>query len=87
MRKFKLPSFKLPLRVIKTRQKSREIPEEVVEARKNVKSIIERFYEVKKIGEEPPLVSPEQILGRTPKSAADYFKPIGKYGQENKHTG
>jgi len=50
--------------------------ESVHERRRNIRSWKEKFFEVKKIGEEPDLVAPEKILGKKPEYSADHFKRV-----------
>jgi len=65
--------------------------ESVLENRKNIRKVTEQFFEEKDLNKErgdPELVPPEEILGKAPKMASDYFKDMDntRYGK-NKHTG
>jgi len=69
----------------KKKRRTDAIPVEVLENRREVKNWKERFFEVKKIVDEPNLVPPEVIFGKRPKLATDYFRelPEFQYGKKN----
>jgi hypothetical protein len=80
------------MKLFKKKKKKRRveaIPDEVLKNRRDMKNWKERFFEVKKIADEPNLVPPEVVLGKRPKLATDYFRelPEFRYGKEVNNKG